>query len=92
MPAVPGFGVYFYRIIKLNFPKMKNPKVLFTIKKEGNNPLYYLQTLETMTNVYTRNQLVAAFIIACNHFQVDARQIGDSLALPQWNRFFKTFD
>lgn len=92
MQTVPGFGVFFYRIIKLNFPKMKNPKVLFTIKKEGNNPVYYFRTIETLTNPYVQNQLVAAFIIACNRFQVDARQMGDSVALPQWTRFFKTFD
>jgi hypothetical protein len=34
--AVEGFGPFFYQIVKMNYPKMKNTKALFPLKKESN--------------------------------------------------------
>lgn len=89
--AVQGFGPFFYRIVKMNYPKMKNTKALFPTKKESNNPMYFFNVIEALPNIYHRDQLLSAFIIACNYFEVEVQTIGDRPSLPVWSKFLKTF-
>ena len=60
-------------------------------KKQKNYPLYYLETIAKMNDIYTRNQILSSFIIACNHFQVNLIELGDLQALPPWSKFFLSY-
>lgn len=80
-----GFNIFFYTVVKCNFPELRYTRRLFPEKKENENPLYYLETVIHMDYSFIKFRLLVALIICFNHFRLvpPMRLIG----IKEWDNF-----
>ena len=80
----PDFATFFFKIAKINFPKMKSQKTLF---KQKNDPGNYLEVIAQITDLFIQKQLLLTFIICCNHFKIDPVSFTTQPMIREWIDF-----